>query len=73
VNGQYATFVVSAIGIIVLALLVVKSFHTIGATQIGLVKKNFSFKKLTEDNPIAFEKEAGYQADLLMPGLRFKL
>ena len=25
------------------------------------------------DNPIAFHGEAGYQAELLMPGLRFKL
>src|ERR1044072_8866850 len=25
------------------------------------------------DTPIAFEGEAGYQADLLMPGVRFKL
>ena len=27
---------------------------------------------LPEDNPVAFHGEAGYQADLLMPGLRFK-
>ena len=26
-----------------------------------------------DDNPIAFHGEAGYQAELLMPGLRFKL
>ena len=30
-------------------------------------------KKLADDNPIAFHGEAGYQAELLMPGLRFKL
>ncbi|MFI5047331.1 MAG: SPFH domain-containing protein, partial [Acidimicrobiia bacterium] len=30
-------------------------------------------RKLSEDNPIAFRGEAGYQANLLMPGLRFKL
>jgi hypothetical protein len=26
---------------------------------------------LPDDNPIAFHQEAGYQAELLMPGLRF--
>src|SRR5205814_8401507 len=36
------------------------------------VTKRFSFKKLTKDNPVAFSGEAGYQADLLMPGLRWK-
>src|SRR5207249_10619422 len=30
-------------------------------------------KKLPGDNPIAFHGEAGYQAGLLMPGVRFKL
>ncbi|MGD0977171.1 MAG: SPFH domain-containing protein [Minisyncoccia bacterium] len=36
------------------------------------MRKRFG-KKLPGDNPIAFHKEAGYQAELLMPGLRFKL
>ncbi len=52
---------------------IISSIHKIGPTQIGLVIKRFSFKKLSEDNVIAFKKEAGYQAELLMPGLRFKL
>ncbi|HBZ02062.1 MAG TPA: hypothetical protein DEO84_12160 [candidate division Zixibacteria bacterium] len=34
--------------------------------------KRFSVKKIANDNPIAFSNEPGYQADLLMPGLRFK-
>jgi regulator of protease activity HflC (stomatin/prohibitin superfamily) len=38
---------------------------------VGLVRKRFG-AALPEDNPIAFLGEAGYQADLLMPGLRFK-
>ena len=50
-----------------------KSFHSIGAAEVGLVTKRFAFRKLGEDNPIAFHGEAGYQAELLMPGLRFKL
>jgi uncharacterized membrane protein YqiK len=63
--------------IVVVVLLVVfvvwKSFHSIGAAQVGLVSKRLAVRKLTEDNPIAFRGEAGYQANLLMPGLRFKL
>jgi len=48
------------------------SIRYIGPMEIGLVNKRFGFKKLSEDNPIAFNGEAGYQAELLMPGLRFK-
>ena len=48
------------------------SLHKIGPTEVGLVTKRFSFKKLAKDNPVAFSGEAGYQADLLMPGLRWK-
>jgi len=43
----------------------------VGPTQIGLVRKSFG-AKLSGNNPVAFEGEAGYQAELLMPGLRFK-
>lgn len=50
-----------------------RSFHSIGAAEVGLVAKRFAFRKLSEDNPVAFRGEAGYQAALLMPGLRFKL
>src|SRR5213082_1363502 len=62
--------------LVVVALVVIvvwKSFHSVGATEVGLVGKRFAFRKLGEDNPIAFRGEAGYQATLLMPGLRFKL
>src|SRR5580765_7224313 len=50
----------------------VSSLHKIGPTEVGMVTKRFSFKKLAKDNPVAFNGEAGYQADLLMPGLRWK-
>ena len=56
-----------------IAFVVWKSFHAIGAAQVGLVSKRFAVRKLDEDNPVAFRGEAGYQARLLMPGLRFKL
>ncbi len=49
------------------------SINVIGPTEVGLVQKRFSFKKLPEDNPIAFHGEAGYQAELLQAGVRFKL
>jgi hypothetical protein len=61
--------------IILIAVVVwsfVVSLRRIGPTEVGLVTKRFSFKKLTKDNPVAFQGEAGYQADLLMPGLRWK-
>ena len=60
---------------IVVALAVwsfVASLRKIGPTEVGLVTKRFSFKKLAKDNTVAFHGEAGYQADLLMPGLRWK-
>ena len=61
------------VGIVFLLFVAWKSFHSVGAGQVGLVAKRFAFRKLDEDNPIAFRGEAGYQATLLMPGLRFKL
>ena len=68
-GGVIAIIVVVALVVIV----VLKSFHSIGSTEVGLVSKRFAFRKLSEDNPIAFHGEAGYQAALLMAGLRFKL
>ena len=56
-----------------MVFVVYKSIHLIGPTEVGLVNKRFAFRKLPEDNPIAFHDEAGYQAALLMPGLRIKL
>ncbi len=55
-----------------LLILIVPSIHVIGPTQVGLVTKRFSFKKLAEDNLLAFHGEAGYQAELLMPGWRWR-
>ena len=53
-------------------VLVLPSLRRIGPTSVGLVIKRFSFKKLSDDNPVAFKGEPGYQSELLMPGLRFK-
>ena len=50
-----------------------RSVVVIGPAQLGLVIKRVSRRHNTTDTPIAFAGEAGYQADLLMPGVRFKL
>src|SRR5215467_14046522 len=50
-----------------------RSLWTIGPTEVGLVRKRLSWSNLHDSGPVAFKGEAGYQADLLRPGLRFKL
>ena len=57
------------LGIVVVVLIVLiafKSVHSIGALEVGLVSKRFGFKKLKDDDPVAYHGEAGYQAALLM-------
>lgn len=56
----------------VVLLFALSSFRFIGANQVGLVNKRLG-RRLKGDQAIAFAGEAGYQARLLMPGLRFKL
>src|SRR3989304_2634072 len=58
--------------VVIIVLFIFPSRRNIGQTEVGLVTKRFSVRKLSEDNPIAFNGEAGYQADLLMPGWRWK-
>ncbi|HEX4096691.1 MAG TPA: SPFH domain-containing protein, partial [Caulobacteraceae bacterium] len=57
---------------VVALFILVRSFWTIGPTEVGLVRKRFGGSQ-KGDGPVAFHGEAGYQAKLLMPGLRFKL
>lgn len=63
--------VIEILTLVLVVILVWKSIYSIGPTQVGLVRKRFG-KNLPGDNPIAFHGEAGYQAGLLMPGLRFR-
>src|SRR6266508_4133707 len=63
---------IAAVGGFIALIIVMKSLHFIGANEVGLVTKRFSFRKLSQDNLIAFNKEPGYQAEMLMPGLRLK-
>ena len=68
--------IIIVIGIAVVAcavLCALSSIHVIGPTEVGLVQKRFSFRRLREDNPVAFRGEAGYQAELLTAGVRVKL
>src|SRR5437879_11258903 len=59
---------------VALAMYVVgRSIVAIGPAEIGLVIKRVSRRQNMTDTPIAFAAEAGYQAELLMPGVRFKL
>jgi regulator of protease activity HflC (stomatin/prohibitin superfamily) len=67
--GVWIVIVVAAAAL----LIVWCSLWTIGPTEVGLVRKRFSLRTLHGGNPVAFAGEAGYQADLLMAGLRFKL
>src|SRR5882724_6746931 len=66
-------FVIGAVVALIVLVVAYQSINQIGPTEVGLVSKRFGLKKLKDDSPIAFHGEAGYQAELLMPGLRFKL
>src|SRR5690242_9231079 len=65
------TLILLVVGLFLLVS-ITDSLHRIGPTEVGLVTKRFSWKKLAKDNPVAFDGEAGYQAELLMPGIRWK-
>ena len=59
-------------GVLLVLIYLWMSIRVVGPTEVGLVLKRIAFRKLQDDNPIAFQGEAGYQADLLMPGRRWK-
>ena len=67
-----AILVTAAVVALLVVLVIGKSVHRIGPAEVGLVNKKVGLRKLRGDNPIAFRGEAGYQAELLMPGLRFR-
>ncbi|HEY2219865.1 MAG TPA: SPFH domain-containing protein [Gaiellaceae bacterium] len=68
------------LGVVIIVVLIVaavgfvgvKSATYVGPTEIGLPIKRFG-AKLGDGGVIAFNGEAGYQAELLMPGWRFRL
>jgi len=57
-----------AVGVVLVTFYVWMSVRVVGPTEVGLVLKRVAFRNLKDDNPIALHGEAGYQADLLMPG-----
>lgn len=69
-SSSVALIVAILLGI--LLLVVLASLRFIGASEVGLVNKRLG-RRLRGDQMVAFQGEAGYQARLLMPGLRFKL
>jgi regulator of protease activity HflC (stomatin/prohibitin superfamily) len=69
----FVVFLVALAVVVLLVMGILSSVKSIGPTEVGLVTKRFGLGKLGNDNPIGFHGEAGYQAKLLMPGLRFKL
>src|ERR1700733_12012409 len=53
------------------ALVLLPSFVLIRERQAGIVVKRFAGKSLAPGRLIALASEAGFQADLLAPGLHF--
>jgi len=70
---MFVLYTLLALVLVLAIVAALASLRRIGPTQVGLVTKRFAFRKLPSEDPIAFHGEAGYQAQLLMPGLRFKL
>jgi hypothetical protein len=70
-DSATSLLVVGVVAATALFIILLTSIYSIGPTQVGLVRKRFG-TKLPGDNPLAFHGEAGYQAEMLMPGLRFK-
>src|SRR5262245_3947536 len=66
-----STALIALVVVGLIALYLLLSFSYIGPTEVGLVAKRLG-KRLHEGHVIAFDGEAGYQANLLMPGLRFR-
>jgi uncharacterized membrane protein YqiK len=67
--SEFAAIVVLLVALYVFA----RSVIVIGPAQVGLVVRRFSPRHNATDSPIAFDGAAGYQSDLLMPGVRFKV
>jgi uncharacterized membrane protein YqiK len=64
--------IVVAVALVAVAFVLLRGFRSIGPAEVGLVTKRLG-RKQSGDQLVALKGEAGYQADLLMPGLRFKL
>ena len=56
------TLIIILIVAALVAIVVLRSLVSIGPAEVGLVTKKFSLKKLGDDDIIAFNGEAGFQA-----------
>ncbi|HEY8060067.1 MAG TPA: hypothetical protein VID94_14995, partial [Acidimicrobiales bacterium] len=71
-DGALVVLLIPIIIGVLVVMFFAASFTSIGPAEVGLVTKRLG-RKLEGDQLVAMKGEAGYQADLLMPGLRFKL
>jgi uncharacterized membrane protein YqiK len=69
---MWALLILIGVVVVFCVIFVLSSFHVIGPSEVGLVTKRVGAKQ-GGDQLVALHGEAGYQADLLMSGLRFKL
>ena len=70
---QAATAFAFAVPFVLLLLTVTfLSIHRIGPNEVGLVIRRWGPRR-AQGGPIAFHGEAGYQADLLMPGIAVRV
>ncbi len=58
--------------VVLLLAVALLSIHRIGPNEVGLVIRPWGPRR-AQGGPIAFHGEAGYQADLLMPGLAVRV
>ena len=58
--------------ILLLLIVAFLSIHRIGPNEVGLVIRRWGPRR-AQGGPIAFHGEAGYQADLLMPGIAVRV
>ncbi len=70
-SGSFIALAAIAAIAFLVVLVVLRGFHSIGPAEVGLVTKRVG-KRIKGDQLVAMNGEAGYQAELLMPGLRFK-
>ena len=71
IQAMVAVATIVPLVLLVLAIAVL-STHRIGPNEVGLVIRRWGPRR-AEGGPIAFHGEAGYQADLLMPGVAIRV
>lgn len=70
---EIVRFAPAAIAALAFFLVLLKSTYLIGPTEVGLVNRRSGSRKADPGNPISQAGEAGFQLDLLTPGVQFCL